>query len=581
MRDGVRLATDIYSPPESPAPTIAVRTPYGRKMDVWAALGITLARRGYNVLLQDVRGTGDSEPDSWDYYIFEPEDGHDFVEWISKQRWFNGFLGSCGESYLGQTQWHMAMHPAMSAIVPGVSGLGVTTANTLHLHMMVNAYVRLVGKGGDKLGMRFDELEHHMVDETLATGFYNEPLHPPIPAEIISLLPELAGMEPAEGKRYLWDHYCRLSCASRAAFVRQVRGVDRITFADIEALSELFGPTKPHDAHTLPATDPAAIAGALNAPALLRTGWYDWGLNDTLETWELLRRYARDDIGANARLLITPSAHNMPGYKEGMATHPELRHPYRSTATAELLMQWYGIVQDGRTDEWPAVIYYLMGANEWRATSSWPLAEARPTAFYLAADGALSTDPPSGDMGADSYVYDPLYPAPTVGGSIISTVYPPGSVDVSRVQERGDILCYTSAPLTEDLDVVGPLKMILFASSNARDTDFVVRLSDVFPDGRAVQLQNGALRARYRNPDRQPEWLVAGEPYELEIDMWATANRFKAGHRIRIDVSSSDFPRFDRNSNLAGEPGKPRKAFQTIFRGASRASHVVLPVLTR
>jgi putative CocE/NonD family hydrolase len=578
MRDGTRLATDIYAPPTLPAPAIAVRTPYNRKADNWAGLALTLARRGFVVLLQDVRGTGGSEPDSWDYYIYEPEDGYDFVEWISRQDWFGGFLGSCGESYLGQTQWHMAMHPAMSAIIPAVSGLGIA-ANTMHLHMMMNAYARTVGKGADKVAMSFDQLERHMIDETLATGFFNQPLHQPIPAMVLDMMPELAGMTPKQAQSRLWAHYCGLTCAERAAFIRHVRDVDAITSVDVEAMSDLFGPTRPHDAHTLPTTDLDALTAELQAPALLRTGWYDWGLNDTLATWDLLQRSARPDIRARSRMLIAPSAHNAVGYKEGMATTPELRHAYRSDMTPELLMQWYDSVAQGRTDEWPAILYYLMGANEWRAASAWPLPDTSMTPLYLAEQGGLSTAAPDKDGGQDSYVYDPLDPAPTVGGSIISYVYPPGSVDVAPVQQRTDILTYTTDALSQDLDVVGPLRMVLFASSDARDTDFVVRLSDVFPDGRAIQLQNGTLRTRYRDLDGEPEWLEAGRAYRLEIDMWATANRFKAGHRLRVDIASSDFPKLDRNSNLAGEDGEPRKAVQTIFRDADRASHIILPIL--
>jgi putative CocE/NonD family hydrolase len=152
-------------------------------------------------------------------------------------------------------------------------------------------------------------------------------------------------------------------------------------------------------------------------------------------------------------------------------------------------------------------------------------------------------------------------------------------VDVSEVQKRPDILTYTTAPLEQDLDVVGPLRLILFASSSARDTDFVGRLTDVFPDGRAIQLQNGLLRARFRNLEGEPELLEPGRIYRFEIDLWSTANRFKAGHRIRIDISSADFPRFDRNSNLAGAPGKSVPAEQAIHHDPRHASHLLLRVV--
>ena len=166
-----------------------------------------------------------------------------------------------------------------------------------------------------------------------------------------------------------------------------------------------------------------------------------------------------------------------------------------------------------------------------------------------------------------------------MGGSIVSSVYPPGSVDVSEVQQRSDVLTYTTAPLERDLDVVGPLRLILYASSSALDTDFSARLSDVFPDGRAIQLQSGILRARYRNQAGEPDLLEPGRIYQFNIDMCATANRFRAGHRLCLDISSADFPRFDRNTNRGGEPGGPVPATQVIYHDAEHPSHLIVSVL--
>jgi putative CocE/NonD family hydrolase len=244
-----------------------------------------------------------------------------------------------------------------------------------------------------------------------------------------------------------------------------------------------------------------------------------------------------------------------------------------------MLLCWYAAIRSNTIDSWPRVIYYLMGANEWRAASDWPIPQARLVPFYLGVGGRLSEDPPQHAGKPDEYTYDPENPTPTIGGSIVSYVYPPGSVDVSNAQQRSDVLTYTSDTLVEALDVVGPLRMILYASSSAKDTDFVARLSDVFPDGRAIQLQNGLLRTRYRDLDQGPQLLEPGQIYRLQIDMWATANRFKAGHRLRLDISSADFPRFDRNSNRGGEPGKPLLAVQSIYRDRDNPSHLLIPVV--
>lgn len=575
MRDGVRLATDLYLPPQLPAPVIAVRTPYGRDADRIVAPFMSFARRGYVVAVQDLRGTGDSEPEDHDFYMFEPQDGYDFVEWIGDQDWYDGFIGSLGGSYVGQVQWPMATHPKMTTIIPEVSGLGVAV-KTAAYHMVVNALARTIGHGEEKVDVPFWQLEGIMLDETWSTGFFNEPFVSPLLSELAESFPELQDLSPVESQAWLWAHYCSMSSPERADFVRGLTGSAHPTMVDIENIGPLFGQGISIDRHTLPSADPTQQVADFQAVPLLRTGWYDWFVNDALETFELLRKHAPEPLRSQARIIITPSSHNTTGFKEQMGEHPELWHSHWSNV--DFTLSWYETVRGGAVDEWPRVIYYLMGANEWRSADDWPLPEAVETPFYLGADGTLSSSAPGEQQASDEYVYDPLDPTPTVGGHIVSWVYPPGSADVSEVQQRDDVLTYTSKPLEHDVDVIGKLRMLLYASSSAVDTDFVARLTDVAPDGRAVQLVNGLLRARYRDLDRGSEPLVPGEIYPLDIDMWVTANRFKVGHRIRIDISSADFPRFDRNTNLGGEPGDPVSAAQTIYRDAAHPSHVVLPI---
>jgi uncharacterized protein len=570
MRDGVRLATELYLPPVLPAPTIAVRTPYARNVDHYAGAFMSLARRGFVIVSQDVRGTGGSEPaDAWDHYVYEPEDGYDCAEWISAQEWFDGFLGAAGASYVGQTQWHMAMHPAMSTIVPEVSGLGIAV-NTVHWHMFVNAYAPSVGHGEDKVAIPYYELEGLILDETLATGYFDEPLHTSIPETVLGQLPELRELPPMAAKRRLWEHYCSLGCAGRAQLVKDLSGHDSVTIVALESMPAFFGHDISHDRHTLPHTDMEALVRSLHAPVLFRTGWYDWGVNDAFATWELIQRAGSEPFRSKCRLFLAPSAHNMPGYHEGVSDHPELHHAFGLATNVELLRRWYEAVRNDELDAWPTVIYYLMGANEWRVADNWPVPGADTLELYLGADGALGPDEPDEASAPDRYAYDPEDPTPTVGGSIVSYVYPPGSVDVAHVQARADVLTYTTEPLEADLDVVGPLRLVLYASSSAIDADFAARLTDVFPDGRAVQLQNGVLRARFRDLEGEPEYLEPGEVYRLEIDMWATANRFRKGHRLRLDISSSDFPRYDR---------QPHPAEQTVYHDRERPSRLVLQVL--
>jgi predicted acyl esterase len=579
MRDRTRLATDIYFPPCQRAPAVIIRTPYGRARPRLIPVLMTMARHGYVAISQDGRGTGDSEPDSWDYYVYESEDSYDLVQWASEQAWYSGFIGSFGSSYDAQVQWCMSMHPRMSTIVPEVSGLGVAV-NTARLHMFVNAYARSVGKGAGKVEVPYEELESRMLEETLQTGYFNEPLFPPTPPALLDCFPHLPDRLVPQTQRWLWEHYCSLSCSERAAFIKRVRAVPSVTISDVESMSSLFGYSVSHDALTLPHPRPPELYRSLHAPALMITGWYDWGLNDALASWQLLTAHASEPVRAHSRLIITPSAHNVPGYHEGSSDHPELQHNHRVSSHIELLLFWYSSMADSTLRTWPRVIYYMLGANEWRYASEWPPRQSTPTRIYLREGGQLGIEPAQQGTAPDEYVYDPQQPTPTAGGSIVSYVYPPGSVDVSEVQSRSDVLVYTTQPLEHDLDVAGPLRLVLYASSSAIDTDFAARLSDVTPDGRAIQLQAGILRARYRNPDGDPQLLTPGDIYRLEIDMWAIANRFRAGHRLRVDISSADFPRFDRNTNGAGVLPGPQPARQTIYHDSEHPSHLLLCVLS-
>lgn len=575
MRDGVRLATDLYLPPATPAPAIVVRTPYGRATlrDVYRAL----ASAGYAVVSQDCRGTGDSEPDGWDFYVWERDDSLDFISWAIGQPWYAGFLGSLGGSYVGGTQWCMAMHPAMTAIAPEVAGLGLAPMPGARFHMYANAYARTIGHGDGKVPVDMVEMEHQMLQETLATGYFNDPLAAGIPAALLDRDPGLRALSPRDAREELWRRYCAAGGQERASMIRLALGVGDITIIDMDRLDTIFPHHVSIDAHLLPATSEQRLCESVAAPAFMITGWYDWCLDDALRTWESLMAYGSEPVRSRSRLLITPTAHDRPGYHEGKDAHPELNRGYRGDPA--LLLHWYDAVRSGDAGALPAVTYYLMGAGEWCAASTWPPPEARTRELYLGPAGTLAWDTPPEWSEPDRFTYDPEDPTPTLGGSILSNVYPAGSVDVSGLQVRSDVLTFTTAPLAEDLDVAGPLALVLYASSSAPDTDFVARLSDVFPDDRAIQIQAGLLRARYRDVMGEPSLLEPGRIYRFVIDMCATANRFAAGHRLRVDISSADFPKLERNANLGGAPGQPARAQQTVFHGSAYPSHLRISVL--
>jgi uncharacterized protein len=575
MRDGTRLATEVYRPPASPVPALAVRTPYGRRTQ--EATFLALARAGYAVASQDCRGTGDSEPDHWDFYVYEREDSLDFVEWVTSQDWHDGFLGALGGSYVGGTQWCMSLHPRMTTIAPEVAGLGLAPRPGSRFHMYANAYAKTVGKGAGKITADRQELERDMLSETLATGYFNDPLLPPLHPGLLDRYPDLAALPPGPGRRRLWERYCAAGPDERAEIIRLALGVQDITIQDVDRLDGVFPHAVHGDAHMLPAVSAAELCAAVRAPAFMITGWYDWCLDDALRTWELLAQHGRHEVRAASRLLITPSAHNAPGYHEGREAHPELDRSYRSDPA--LLQLWHDAVRTGTAAALPPVTYYRMGANQWCAAGQWPPAQARRRELFFGPGGTLTWDAPPDWWEPDRFTYDPQDPTPTLGGSILSNVYPPGSVDVTELQVRADVLTFTTPVLDRDVDVVGPLRLVLYASSTAVDTDFVARLSDVFPDGRAIQLQTGLVRARFRALQGDPELLEPGEIYQLEIGMAGTANRFAAGHRLRVDICSADFPKLERNANRGGEPGPPVRAVQTIMHGSVYPSRLVMYVI--
>jgi putative CocE/NonD family hydrolase len=451
--------------------------------------------------------------------------------------------------------------------------------------MLVNAFSRSVGKGADKIPIPLSEMERQMLQETLAGGYYNEPLELPLRDAVLEQYPNLRSLSPTERKHWLWECYRTSAPAQRVELIKLATGESSITFSS--ALGAAFSP-EAAGLLRFPSAGIVELARSLHAPALIITGWYDWGNGDTLATWELLTREAPEPARSRSRLLIAPSAHNMPGYREGRESHPELDLIYRSGNASgnhrmanmrDLLLRWYAALREDTLDSWPVVTYYLMGANEWYTASAWPPPGAQLSPLYLGSNGTLSADPPPRSSNPDTYTYDPDDPTPTLGGNILSYVYRPGSVDVSEIQRRPDVLTFTTAVLARDLDAVGPLRLILYVSSSAVDTDFSARLSDVFPDGRAIQLQSCTLRARYRNLTGEPELLEPGRIYRLEIDLWATANRFKAGHRLRLDISSADFPKFDRNSNRGGDPGPPIRAVQTVYHDQDHPSQLLVSIM--
>jgi putative CocE/NonD family hydrolase len=340
----------------------------------------------------------------------------------------------------------------------------------------------------------------------------------------------------------------------------------------------------------------------VRVPALNIAGWYDIFLDGTLRNFTGVRdNGATAEAREGSRLLLGPWTHTTPPLAQSGAIDFGARAgqslmPLSLDIDGETLRffdYWLRGVDDGYAEEAP-VRLFVMGESVWRDEQEWPLVRAVTTEFFLssgggansiAGDGRLSRDSP-GDERPDVFLYDPYHPVPTAGGQLCCypSTLPPGVYDQRPVEARSDVLVYTTPPLSADVEVTGPVRLHLWAATTAADTDFTGKLVDIYPDGSARNLTDGIIRARYRQGTDRPRPIQPGEPLEYVIDLWATSNLFREGHRIGLEVSSSNFPRFDRNLNTGHELGadaEMRPALQTVFHDAERPSRLVLPIVPR
>ena len=539
MRDGVQLATDIYLPSgHGPFPTIAIRTPYAKTDG--RLIGDFFARYGYAVAIQDVRGRFASEGEFYPFRA-EVDDGVDFTRWLKQQPWCNGKIGGFGLSYLGFTQWAMAVgNSDLTSIAPTL-----ITANLYHglyqggafgkltfLHWSLTSY----GRRGDWAGAKnIDRGYQHFPlvesDDAALTNisFYDDWVSHPTP-----------------------DRYWRdLSVDHR--------------FAE------------------------------MTAPALLTAGWYDFFLEGQLHDFELIQQTASPRVREQTKILIGPWNHaffNGNQQRYGIRQGKLELVPFEFVRAAK---DWFDYSLQGLNNGWdrrPPVRAYVLGANVWRDEKQWPPADANPRTFYLHSagkaqtldgDGTLDSHAPTEAEPADSFVFDPRKPVPTKGGAH-GVPAACGPADQREVEARPDVLVYSSAPLTEPLLVMGPVTARVFASSTARDTDFTAKLVDVFPDGQALIVCEGVLRARYRNGLDKPELLEPGKIYPFDIHVGNTAVQFQPGHRLRLEISSSNFPRYDPNPNTGTDIAterNPVSATQTIFHTHELPSALMLPVVPK
>jgi uncharacterized protein len=529
MRDGVRLETSVFRPDgDGPFPALLARCMYGT-----ASLEKTAERfvdAGYAVALQNVRGRLGSEGDL-PGRSSTPEDGYDTIEWLTRQPWCNGRVGTFGSSALARVQTATAFlaHPAHGAMCPQVLPFGMMSRLGGALMVHQPPMWLYFAQSGAEL-VPYDELDW-------MTHLGKLP--------VTSILDDLGG--------------------------------------PIEMYRDIV--TNPRDYFDL--IDPAHFAD-LHTPNLMVTGWYDHCGTGPIDFFTLTQEHGSDFQKRNTRLVVGPWDHSCtPDVIDEYDFGLDAQRDHIAHEIAFLNRHLKDVdrhLQDSGAGPAPVRIF-VMGRNEWRDEDAWPLERAVDTSFYIHAGGGLSTEPPT-DEAPDTFTYDPADPVPTVGGanSAPARVLPArrGPRDQRPVLGRDDVLLYQTEPLAGPLEVTGPIRMVLFVASSAVDTDFTAKLMDVAPDGNARLLCDGVIRARYRNGCDREDFLTPGEPVRVEIDLWFTSNEFQPGHRIAVAVSSSNFPRIDRNLNTGGDNVRDSEfvvAHQTIFDDAARASHLVLPVV--
>ena len=544
MRDGVNLSADIYFPrgEQGPLPVILTRTPYDNMTEESLEAGRFYPQHGYVLVAQDVRGRNDSDGDFYPY-LNDFKDGHDTVEWIGAQPWCDGNVGMVGASYVGYVQWQAASMGSsyLKAIVPRVIGAnmyetGWYQGGAFHLGTAAMWAMRYDGRTRQDI---FD---------------YNW-------EQLFRKLP-LAELDREAGKDV---HFFR----------DWIAHPDYDDYWRAQSIEERYPNIK--------------------VPVLQIGGWYDVLVRGTFHHFTEMRKHGGSELARqNQRAVVGPWIHSacsttFAGELDfGAISMLDLR---------EIELRWFDHWLKGKDNgaERDAPLrLFVMGSNEWRDEKEWPLARTQFTPYYfhsgggansLEGDGSLSTVPPT-DEPADGFVYNPAFPVPTRGGNTCCNpeLVPWGVYDQRPIEYRNDMLVYTSEPLEEDLEVTGPISVTLYASTDGRDTDFTAKLVDVHPDGYAVNLCDNIMRARYHESREYQTLLEPGRVYEFTIDLWMTSNVFLKGHRIRVDVSSSNFPRFDRNPNTGnpfGQDTELRTAHQTILHDEAHPSHILLPVIPK
>ena len=546
MRDGVTLRADIYRPKaEGKFPVLLVRTPYDKSGTI--NFGLKAAARGYVVIAQDVRGRFESEGE-WYTFKHESQDGYDTVEWAAALPFSNGKVGMFGGSYVGATQFlaAIAKPPHLAGICPNV------TASNYH-------------DGWTYQGGAFEQ----WFNESWSTGLAMNTMRRRV---------------ESSGNALAWTK------------ILPLRAYPVLEAPEAEGLAAYFTDWLAHPNYddywkqwSIEDHYPQIQVPVLNFGA-----WYDIFLGGSLKNYVRLKTEAGTEAARKGQRLVVSVGGHAGESSSGKVGAVEFGGKLPADGD-ELTLRWYDWLLKGEANgvekEKPVKIF-VMGKNEWREEDDWPLARARNTKYYvhstgaangITGNGALSMVAPAEEK-PDQYVYDPSDAAPTIGGPLCCGALPTGigPEDQRPAEARGDVLVYTTPAFAKDTEVSGPVSLDLYVSSSAVDTDFTGMLVDVWPNGFAQNLTSGILRLRYRNSQEKPELANPGETYHLTVDLWATSNVFLAGHKLRLEVSSSNFPRFDRNLNTGEEQARATrmvKATNVLYHDKAHPSALIVPVV--
>ncbi len=565
MRDGATLMANVYRPAAGgPYPVLLTRLPYGKDLPFNTTYfdPLKAARAGYIVAVQDVRGRYASEG-SFTPFVREFEDGYDSVEWAARLPGSNGRVGMFGVSYYGKTQWHAAVMrpPALKSMVPGITWGD-------HLNG-----VQMRG-GAQELGLMQYWAQATLAPEALFRRYRGDPgqLEKKLPSLVGSIDTLLAG-----------------------------GGYDTLPLTELPDPDDLTpfvrgGLTRGVEDETWEYLSIDGRYDRVDVPTFHVGGWYDCFIGETSRQYAAMKEQSEARGLRPPRMLVGPWTHGMfestVGELDFGVGSSGLFLNYHGDLTDRHL-RWFDATIKGEEtalESTPPVEVFVMGENRWRGYERWPVPGAREERWYLRPDGALSREgPPSSTP--DEYDYDPRDPVPTMGGAVLlAPIHGAGPCDQRPIEARPDVLTYTSEPLREGHTALGAVHATLYAASSAPDTDFVVRLVDVHPDGRAMVVADGVIRASARESypapgviePKPPSPIEPGEVYGYSVDLWTTGITFLPGHRIRVEVTSSSFPRWDRNPNT-GESGarsaRTAVARQRIFHDPERPSHVTLTVV--